>query len=138
MEIKQLVGEDIVLRWDVLKPKIDQALLHGAGSTDSYLLLLQCLDRRAQCWISEDEFGTIHAVAITRIECYDTFNGVAIVAAYCPDKLKYLMSNFLSKIEDFAQMIECKRVIIYGRRGWLRQLKNHGYSEPYTVVSKEV
>jgi hypothetical protein len=41
-------------------------------------------------------------------------------------------------IEDWAIHNECDDIQVFGRRGWLKALKNHGYSERYTIAGKSL
>ena len=40
--------------------------------------------------------------------------------------------------EDFARFNDCKRTVVYGRKGWARALKQYGYNEPFITLTKEV
>lgn len=133
--IKPLEPKVLARRWDAIVDKIDMALHHGAGSTDSHVLFCQCLGGQAVCWIDEDEYGCIKAVAITRIEYYDNYSAMCIVACYA-DKSYY--PKFLEIVEGAAKKSGCKRVTIHGRKGWIRQLKQFGYKEPHITITKEV
>ena len=133
--IKAIEPKELARRWGSIVDKIDNALKHGAGSTDSHLLFCQCLAGQAVCWIEEDEYGSIKAVAITRIEHYDNFSAMCIVACWAT---KEYYRDFLHIVEDCAYNAGCKRVVIHGRKGWVRQLKQFGYEEPYVTVMKEV
>ena len=111
------------------------ALHHGAGSTTSHTLFCYCLAGQAVCWIDEDEYGFIKAVAITRIEQYDSFSAMCIAACYATEDY---YEEFLGIVEGCAKEAGCKKVVIHGRKGWVRKLKQFGYIEPYITVTKEV
>ena len=133
--IKPLEPKELARRWYAIVDKIDMALHHGAGSTNSHVLFCHCLAGQAVCWIDEDKYGHIKAVAITRIEQYDSYTAMCIVACYAT---KGYYEEFLGIVEDCARRAGCKRVTIHGRKGWVKQLKQFGYYEPYTTVTKEV
>lgn len=133
--IKPLEPKELARRWGEIADKIDLALHHGAGSTDSHMLLIYCLSGQAVCWVDENEYGLFQAIAITRIEQYDNYKAMCIVACYAT---KEYYEEFLGIVEDCARRAGCKRVTIHGRKGWVKQLKQFGYYEPYTTVTKEV
>lgn len=137
MELQPLIDEDLALNWHLIKDKVDKALTHGAGTTCSYELLKQCLARQAQCWITKDEFGMIGGVAIIRIEHFDSYSNLVIVAATM-ENYALIREEFLSKMEELAKAADCKHVSIHGRRGWMRELSKYGYKEPYVTIMKEV
>ena len=41
-------------------------------------------------------------------------------------------------IEEWAVLNDCDDIQVFGRRGWLRPLKEHGFSERYTIAGKSL
>ena len=117
---------------------VDRALHHGGGSVTSYGLFIQCLAAQAQCWISEDQYGSIKGVAITRYEEQEGDKFLAVVTATAPEIFAKHGEEVLAIFEDFVKNTDCDKVVIYGRKGWVRALKQYGYTEPYVTLMKEI
>lgn len=137
MDVQRIHGDTLARRWGEIVPFVEEALMHGGGSVTSYGLFIQCLGATAQCWVTEDEYGDITGVAITRFEQLESTKILAIVTTTCTD---WFIGGpeVLEMFETFAKEHDCKKVNVYGRKGWARALRNFGYYEPYTVLTKEV
>ena len=61
--MKLLSGPELADQWHIIKPQIEEAIVHGSGVVTSHGLFLQCLGAVGQCWV-RDEGG----VCITRFE----------------------------------------------------------------------
>ena len=44
----------------------------------------------------------------------------------------------IQEIENWATLNNCDDIQVFGRRGWLRPLKEHGFSERYTILGKSL
>lgn len=130
--MRLLSGPELADQWHIIKPQIEEAMVHGSGIVTSHGLLLQCLGAVGQCWVREEG-----GVCITRFEEIEGKRQLAVVActsfgwfSHGPEILKVL--------EDFARFNDCKRTVVYGRKGWVRALKQYGYREPFITLTKEV
>ena len=132
-----MAGEELALNWYRLKDRIDRALYHGGQTTTSYHLFTQCMMNVAQCWVKQDEFGSVQGVAITRLSQFDTFRGLEVVTVTAEGFLDEAC-EFIELVEDYARSEECKRVIFYGRKGWKKLMEPCGYEEKYITMMKEV
>ena len=137
MKVRMLGHEELARRWGNIVDMVDRSLAHGGGTTDSHILFVQCLASQAQCWVREDEWGIIHGVAITRYEQFDTMKMLAIVCTTSEGWFEHGPS-ILTDLEEFARHTDCKRMVVYGRKGWVRTLKQYGYEEPYVTLMKEI
>lgn len=137
MDVIRIHGDNLARRWGEIVPFVEEALLHGGGSVTSYGLFIQCLGATAQCWVTEDEYGNISGVAITRFEQLEATKILAIVTTTCSNWFSE-GPEVLEMFEEFARTQDCKRVQVYGRKGWARALNKFGYYEPYIVLTKEV
>ena len=130
--IKILSGPELADQWHSIKPQIEEAIGHGSGAVTSYGLFLQCLGAVGQCWV-RDEGG----VCITRFEEIEGRRQLAVVACTSNGLLTFL-TECMDLFEDFAKLNNCKRTVVYGRKGWARALKKYGYYEPFITLIKEV
>ncbi len=129
--MKLLSGPELAEQWGDIKPLVDEALKHGSGTVTSYGLFIQCLGATAQCWIRDG------GICITRYENFENTKMLAIVACTYPGWFTD-GPDLLGTLEDFARASDCKKTVVYGRKGWARALKQFGYKEPYTVLMKEI
>lgn len=73
--------------------------------------------------------------AITEIVTYPNRKVLHIFLA-AGDKDQIVEMN--ASAEEFAKIMGCNALSIAGRRGWVRELKDHGYKELLTTVVKEL
>jgi hypothetical protein len=130
--MKILSGPELAEQWFEIKPLVEQALKHGSNVVTSHGLLLQCLGSVAQCWVRDKG-----EVCITRYEEIEGNKQLAIVACTSPDWFSH-GPELLKTLEEFARATNCKRTVVYGRKGWVKTLKKYGYCEPFVTLIKEV
>lgn len=135
--MRLLGNEELARSWGNLVDHVDRSLVHGAGTLTSHSLFLECMHGNAQCWVREDEFGTIKGVAITRFEMSETKKYLAICTTTDTDWFSH-GSESHNLLEEFAKACHCQRMIVYGRKGWTKILKQFGYYEPYSVMIKDL
>ena len=132
-----LGGDELARRWYLIVEPVERSLVHGTGDISSYDLFIECLAATSQCWIREDEWGTIHGVAVTRIKQCKQYKELVIVCTTSDGWFDH-GPEILEMFEEFARGIGCKYTSVYGRRGWKRALEQYGYEEPYITLMKEL
>ena len=137
MEVRMIGGEELTDRWYLIKNMVEKSLVHGTGDISAYDLYIECLQAVSQCWIREDEFGTIHGVAMTRVLTHKQYKECVIVCTTSEGWFDH-GPEILNLLEDFARNMGCKYTSVYGRKGWARALKKYGYEEPFTTLMKEI
>tara|TARA_R110000823_G_scaffold173060_1_gene305470 strand:- start:116 stop:508 length:393 start_codon:yes stop_codon:yes gene_type:complete len=130
--MRLLSGPELADQWHIIKPQIEEAMIHGSGLITSHGLFLQCLGAVGQCWV-RDKGG----VCITRFEEIEGKRQLAVVACTSPGWFTH-GPELLKMLEDFSRLNDCKRTVVYGRKGWARALKKYGYYEPFVTLIKEV
>ncbi|MCR6660725.1 MAG: hypothetical protein NVV72_15775 [Asticcacaulis sp.] len=73
------------------------------------------LGNTAHLWVNEDSAGVTEVTDAGYLHIWQ-----------CGGTLRGLLQMLLS-VEAFAEALECKGLIISGRRGWSRVLSRHGY-----------
>ena len=115
--------------WDVSAPYLKRALDESQGD---YTLgdIRRMLDSAdAQLWVVYED-GVPSGALVTRIIAYPS--PVCELWLYAGA----LPSNFaelLGEVEAWARDLDCARIQVHGRRGWVRKL---GWTERYTVADK--
>ena len=117
---------------------IESALRFSYGEREVRDVLKELVDGSKQIWL-----GTLNnefvATVITQIIDYPKKKTCEIcymggtAGAGILDALGYLES-----VEDWAIANGCDDIQVFGRRGWLKALKKHGYSSRYTIIGKDL
>jgi len=89
----------------------------------------------ALLWVVWDQ-KTFAAAATTEI-CSMLGEGrlLVITAHGGQDKL---WDKYLPELEKYAAAEGCDRVRLYGRHGWIRVLRDHGYTQPWIALEKRI
>jgi hypothetical protein len=138
-EIKQVVGEDILLRYAELKVEIDKALEHSSGEwTATQIVEMAIKDSQVfHIWeILKD--GCPVAIGTTRVIEYNNFTALHIITLGGID----IYFDMPDLITDFEKMVKEYEHIDYleytGRRGFIKQLTKVGWSEMYVTMRKNL
>ena len=137
MRTRMLGGDELARKWYLIVDKVEQSLFYGTGDVSSYDIFIECQQFICQCWIREDEWGTIHGVAITRILTHKQYKEMVIVCTTSEGWFDH-GPEILKILEEFGREQGCKYASVYGRKGWARALKPFGFKEPYTTLMKEL
>jgi hypothetical protein len=122
--------------WPVAKPLLRRATLR-TGLCAFADIEQDILVGKALLWLAlsgtRDDV-TIDAVATTRLELTDAGKVCVITACAGKDMARWL--PLIRGIEDYAKAEGCRRVRIFGRKGWLRVLD--GYRQTHVVIDKRL
>lgn len=126
-EIHDFLAAQFIRVADFLKPAIEMT----DGCYDTAYVWDEIEAGRAQLWWGKN------SALVTRIETYATGK------RECVGWLAGGELEELIKIEEDVSRwakskMGCSRFRIVGRRGWLKALKEKGYQESFTVMSREI
>jgi hypothetical protein len=145
MEVILLTPKQVVDHWRTIEPAIASALKSSVGesTTYDYLTWLQNPDYY-QCWAVEEE-GLIVNVSITKVNTYATHKSLHLITTTGINGGRWdTYKEAHHTIEDYARQQGCRRIEMYGRKGWSKILgrlngsRNEKYKEVYTVHSMEL
>lgn len=145
MEVILLTPKQVVDHWRTIEPAIAAALKSSVGesTTYDYLTWLQNPDYY-QCWAVE-EMEVIVNISITKINSYATHKSLHLITTTGINGGRWdTYKEAHHTIEDYARQKGCRRIEMYGRKGWSRILgkltgsKNEKYKEVYVVHSMEL
>lgn len=108
---------------------IRDALSYSAQEVSVLDVIKGLKDNTYQCFEFETGF------VITCIVQYDRKKALRLCLA---KGLETDIAAVMSVMDSFAQDMCCDFIEVYGRKGWVRQLKQYGYNEQYTVVIKHI
>jgi len=83
-------------------------------------------------WIVWD--SALVGAGTSSIEKLENGRKVCVVGTFAGDGWK----DALPQIEQYARQEGCSAVRIYGRHGWVRQLRDRGYTQPWVVMEKKI
>ena len=138
-EIKQIVGEDVLTRYEEIKIGIEKALDHSSGEwTAAEIIRHVIVDPHIfQVWEVLKDNKTI-AFATTRVLQYDHFQSLHIITLGGSDIYKEIPS-LIKQFENVIKKHESIDALEYtGRRGFVKQLTTVGWVEKYTTMRKSL
>ena len=135
-DIRIIPAEELAETWAYIKPSIDQALEHGVHETSSHDIFVGAMNGKYHIWEIRID-GRVVNYGATRFNTFNQHKQMQIVTCAGEDWDLY-GADVLKEVERAALLSDCKYVTIWGRPGWERKLKPHGYEKVYTVVMKEV
>jgi|TARA_R110000823_G_scaffold279527_1_gene397785 hypothetical protein len=138
IEITQVVGEDILLKYKYLKPFIESALKHSSGEWTTQQIIQGAISdpQNFHVWEVFDD-GEFVAIGTTRLIQYNNFVSLHIITlgGKTNDKMTEWTEEFATQMSKFPQ-IDCLEFT--GRRGLLKPLEKAGWKERYTTMRKSL
>ncbi len=135
-EIKQIIGEDLLIRYEELRGKIDIALKHSNGEWTALQLVSNAISdpTNFHVWDVLDD-GTSVAISTTRFISYPNFNSIHITTLGGS-------GDYIEWAIEFEKLIKQLEHVDYleftGRRGLVKGLEKVGWSERYTTMRKHL
>ena len=146
MKVIHLDPSSIIVHWRTIETAIQESLKHSVGESTTYDYLQWLQDpTRYQCWVVIDEEETIINVSITKINHYATHKSLHLITTTSINGGRWdTYKNAHHTIETYAREQGCRRIEMYGRKGWskvlnkLKGLQGERYKETYVVHSMEL
>lgn len=110
---------------------VEAAQVYAAGEVSTDTVLKGISDGNYQSWLVDG----LHI--ITCVVPYESFTRLRITHAH-GNLQQDTVVKALSIMENFATVVGCKSVEIYGRGGWAKKLREYGYRQQYVVLIKEL
>jgi hypothetical protein len=138
IELVRLSAKDAVYYWDAVTPLI----IKGLKRTDGEYSLKDYQDyiesQYWDLWIAVNlNTKEIQGVAVTEIVEHPNFNELLMRMVIGKQFNKFLLETE-TQFQEFAKENNCKRLVLYGRKGWLRVLNKINWKEGYTVMTKNI
>jgi hypothetical protein len=136
LNLRPVPAPEVESNWHFADAWVRAAVEEGAllETSDSYKA--RCLDASAQLWLIEDQGQCIGAMVT---EVYDTPKGltcaVPVISAVSFDDA---LVPLFSELETWARNEGCVRLEGFGRFGWIRALKPHGWRPLAAVIEKDI
>jgi len=135
-DIKQVTGEDLLVRYNELRGKIDIALKHSNGEWTAMQLVSNAITDPSTFHVWEVfTGGESSAIATTRFIEYPNFNSIHITTLGGS-------GDYSEWAKEFEKIIKEHEHIDYleftGRRGLVKGLEKVGWTERYTTMRKHL
>jgi hypothetical protein len=145
MKVILLTPQQVIAHWRIIEPAIVSALASSVGESTSYDYLTWLQDPALyQCWAVQDEEKIIN-ISVTKINTYATHKSLHLITTTGTNGAQWdSYKTAHHTIEQFARDQGCRRIEMYGRKGWSRVLdkltgsKNEKYKKVYVVHSMEL
>jgi hypothetical protein len=136
MTLDPVPSPDVEEHWHFAAPWVESAVREGALVETADTYKGRCLDRTAQLWLIRDQDQTVGACIS---EIYDTPKGLTCAVPICAavsldDALVPLFDTF----ERWARAEGCVRLEGYGRPGWTKAMRPHGWRPVSVVIEKDI
>ena len=119
--------------WEEVYPLIDKAQVYAAGELDTQDFFAMIENGDMQLWIAEDD-GDIFAMMLTEFVQYPRKKVMRIVSIGGEGMNRWM--KYFPALEAAALSVGCTGFEIFGRKGWLRVLKDWKCS--YHVLTKDI
>lgn len=116
--IRIINPSEVYLFWEVAKPQLDKAFedcLYDSAELHYENLVIG----KEQLWQVNDSTW-----AITRI-IDSKFGKVFHHVAFGGENIKNSINDYFNITEEFAKLLECKKIFIVGRKGWMKYLPDY-------------
>jgi hypothetical protein len=138
-DIKQIEGEDILVRYNELKREINKALEHSDGEWTAAQIVEAAIKEPTMFHLWEVLMdGSPVAIATTRVIIYNSFTSLHIITLG-GSEIYADMPNLITKFEKMVKEYEHIDYLEYtGRRGFIKQLTKVGWNEMYVTMRKHL
>lgn len=141
--IKILNQEDCQIHYQSIYPWVDKAMEYSAGETTTDQVMEKLTNGNALCWVIADEKGDATFVATTEIIQYPSRKVLHLITG--SGNWDDMAKEGHSLLEEFAYDTGCESIVIWGRAGWARALRNNfksvngnRYEQEYVVMSMSI
>jgi hypothetical protein len=136
--IKRILGEDLLLEYEVIRNELQKALEYSDGDRNATQIILDSISNPQiyQIWGVYKDSNRV-ALGSTRVVKYAEFRALHIItlAGEINGDLTEWSAIFEKEIRKHS---EIDMLEITGRRGFVKQLKEAGWTERYTTMRKSI
>jgi hypothetical protein len=120
--------EDVGKVWDLCKPLLSQATDRSGGRETSLTLYSKIKSGSSQLWIIIVD-GFPVASATTEVTVYKNLN----VSFLGGSGMNVWLDEFINQLKIYAKHNNCSKIELFGRKGWLRELKPFGFKKEHYI-----
>ena len=125
--------DDVPYIWDKIHDHLVSMTPHSEGELEPDAFYEAISEGAMQLWIALEEKELL-ASMITQIVTYPRKNVLRIISISGDDMYKWI--DYIPTIEDWALSMGCTSLECWGRKGWLKVLKDWKCS--YHIITKDL
>ena len=136
-KIDRIVGEDLLNNFQAIKQKLETALEYSDGERSAAQIILDSVTNPGiyQIWnISKDDQGV--ALGSTRVVQYTGFTALHIITL--AGETDGDLSEWAAMFEEEMKEQPIDMLELTGRKGFVKQLEDAGWTERYTTMRKRI
>ena len=136
-KIDRIVGEDLLNNFPAIKQKLETALEYSDGERSAAQIILDSVTNPGiyQIWnISKDDQGV--ALGSTRVVQYAGFTALHIITL--AGETDGDLSEWAAMFEEEMKEQPIDMLELTGRKGFVKQLEDAGWTERYTTMRKRI
>ena len=133
--IERITGENLLLNYKIIKTKLEKALEYSDGDRSAAQIILNSVSQPQiyQIWqIFNDGKGV--ALGSTRVVQYEGFTALHIITL--AGETDGDLSEWSAIFEEEMKEQPIDMLELTGRRGFVKQLEEAGWTERYTTMRK--
>ena len=131
-----ILQENIPYVWDRVKPLLQLAVDEAKGELTIEQVYNKLMDGTQMLYVCA-EGETVVAALTMEILQFPNKKVISVCQAG-GTRMEEWYRPMAEQAEKLARIEKAQTIYVTGRRGWVRQLKNVGYEEYFTIVGKEV
>ncbi len=135
MNFSQIPKESIPDVWAALIPFIQKAIDRSDGEMNLDDVYIESILGTSQLWAVHDGFET-KAIGVTRIILFPQ-KKICRVVLFSGNGLKQMLPLW-PKFEAWAIKEGCESIEWFGRKGFVKVMKQYGYEAKYVVMRKHL
>ena len=133
--IKRILGEDLLLDYEVIKNELQKALEYSDGDRNATQIILDSISNPQiyQIWGVYSDSNRV-ALGSTRVVKYAGFRALHIITL--AGETDGDLSEWAAIFEEEMKEQPIDMLELTGRRGFVKQLEKAGWTERYTTMRK--
>ncbi len=125
--IRIIAPDELRLRWSAIEPLLKRATDRTHGGYEPIDVFVQGMAGQVAFWLIEDN-ERLDAVVVTEVRQMPRKRSLVInfIAGH---RLAEWWPLFVETMDEHARQRECRDIIAYARKGWVRFWKSRGVAE---------
>ena len=134
--------EDVEEVWHHVRDGVQKAMVHSDSVQEGDDFVPELIEGKVRLWVFISE-KLIVGHMITELIRYPRKSFVRVLTMQCDGGEKGMLgmdlwSKFVPVVEEYAALHGCAHIEAYTRKGMVRSLEKHGWTNQYNIVTKPV
>jgi|TARA_R110000796_G_C14515802_1_gene430359 hypothetical protein len=135
LDYNRVLPKDLELVWPSAEVLLGKSLKHSQGQLSMDNILEMIKDKTLDLFIGYDKEG-IKVSFTTQVIVYPTYKAMRIIHLGTKDGMDYDAMEVI--IDMIGDSYGCKKIELYGRKGWEKTLKEYNYYYAGTILMKNL